>query len=90
MLLDVVSDSSHRLQYTAKFLGAKEAMVKLHDNHLKTKRLHEPATDTQEKMMQWDVECPKTEVKDDRQRHIAPDRQLAPQVAVGEAYRASL
>ena len=63
MLLDVVPDSSqvrlpHRLQYGAKFLGAKEAMAKLHDEHLKTKRLHEPAMDAQEKMMQWDTEDP--------------------------------
>ena len=45
MLLDVVPDSSqvglpHRLQYAAKFLGAKEAMAKLHDEHLRTNRLH--------------------------------------------------
>jgi hypothetical protein len=80
MLLDVVPDSSqvrlpHRLQYAAKFLGAKEAMAKLHDEHLKTKRLHEPAMDTQEKMMQWDTEDPllqpkraKTEAQDARLR----------------------
>ena len=80
MLLDVVPDSSqvrlpHRLQYAAKFLGAKEAMAKLHDEHLKTKRVHEPAMDTQEKMMQWDTEDPllqpkraKTEAQDARLR----------------------
>ena len=48
MLWDVVPDSSqvrlpHRLKYAAKFLGAKEAMTKVHEEHLKTKRLHEPA-----------------------------------------------
>ena len=63
MLLDVIPDSSpvrlpHRLQYTAKFVGAKEAMAKLHEEHLKTKCLHEPAMDAQEKMMQWDTEDP--------------------------------
>ena len=80
MLLDVVPDSSqvrlpHRLQYAAKFLGAKEAMANLHDEHLKTKRLHEPAMDAQDKMMQWDAEDPllppkraKTEAQDARLR----------------------
>ena len=53
MLLDVVPDSSqvrlpHHLQYAAKFLGAKEAMAKLHEEQLKTKLLHEPAMDRQE------------------------------------------
>ena len=80
MLLAVVPNSSevclpHRLQYAAKFLGAKEAMAKLHEEHLKTKRLHEPAMDAQEKMMQWDTEdpllrpkCAKTETQDARLR----------------------
>ena len=80
MLLDVVPDSSpvrlpHRLQYAAKFLGAKEAMAQLHDEHLKTTRLHEPAMDAQEKLMQWDTEYPllqlkraKTEAQDARLR----------------------
>ena len=76
MLLDVVRDSSqvrlpHRLQFVVKSLGAKEAMAKLHEEHLKTKRLHEPAMDAQEKMMQRDTEDPllqpqrvKTEAQD--------------------------
>ena len=63
MLLDVPPDSSqvhlpHRLHYATKFLGAKEAMAELHEDHLKTKGLHEPAMDAQEKMMQRDIEDP--------------------------------
>ena len=33
-------------------------MAKLHEEHLKTKRLHETAMDVQEKMMQWEKEDP--------------------------------
>ena len=61
ILFDMIPDSSdvrvpHRLHCLVQFLGAKEAMDKLHEEHLKTGRLHEPAIDTQPKMMLWDTE----------------------------------
>ena len=80
MLLDGMPDSSqvrlpHRLHYAVKFLGAKEAMAKLHEEPLKIKCLLELAMDEQEKMMQWDTEdpllrpkCAKMEAQDARLR----------------------
>ena len=46
---------ARQLQYAAKFLGAHEAMTALHEAQPRVNRLHEPAMDVAEKMMQWEA-----------------------------------